>query len=211
MTDPAVPPIPAGWYPDPAGGAQRRWWDGAQWTDHFETPYSTTAAAAQSETAPDGTDPSTTWIWPLLAIPVLQLLSVFMLDWDQFIVTTLTDTSLANQAALVTTPGYVAVTALGWITNILLVLFAFLDWRELRRRGVPRPFHWAWSFLILVSVWQVYPIGRAIVARRRTGRGMASLWVTIATMVLAIIITIGLAIYIVEFTLTNVDLTNLAP
>jgi hypothetical protein len=23
----------AGWYPDPAGGAQQRWWDGAQWTN----------------------------------------------------------------------------------------------------------------------------------------------------------------------------------
>lgn len=25
-------PIPAGWYPDPAGGSGKRWWDGAQWT-----------------------------------------------------------------------------------------------------------------------------------------------------------------------------------
>ena len=210
MTDPAVPSTPAGWYPDPSGGAQRRWWDGAQWTDHLETPYSTTAAAMPS-TAPEGTDPYTTWIWPLLVIPVLQLLSVFLIDWEQFIVTSLTDTSIAGQAALFATPGYIAVTALGWITNILFVLFAFLDWRELRRRGVPRPFHWAWSFLVLASAWPVYPIGRAIVARRRTGRGMASLWITIATIVLGIIVSIGLAIYIVQFTLTNVDLTNLAP
>ena len=209
MTDPAVPPTPAGWYPDPAGGAQRRWWDGTQWTDHLETPYST--AAAMPTAAPEGTDPYTTWIWPLLVIPVLQLLSVFLIDWEQFIVTSLTDTSVAGQAALFATPGYVAVTALGWITNILFVLFAFLDWRELRRRGVPRPFHWAWSFLVLASAWPVYPIGRAIVARRRTGRGMASLWFTIATIVLAIIITIGLTIYIVQFALTNIDLTNLAP
>ena len=32
-------PVPAGWYPDPAGPApdgrpQLRWWDGAQWTEH---------------------------------------------------------------------------------------------------------------------------------------------------------------------------------
>ena len=25
---------PAGWYPDPAGHARLRWWDGARWTDH---------------------------------------------------------------------------------------------------------------------------------------------------------------------------------
>jgi hypothetical protein len=26
---------PAGWYPDPYGAAGRRYWDGAQWTEHF--------------------------------------------------------------------------------------------------------------------------------------------------------------------------------
>lgn len=29
------PPVPpAGWYPDPAGGPARRYWDGARWTEH---------------------------------------------------------------------------------------------------------------------------------------------------------------------------------
>lgn len=36
---PAVPPEPAappaGWYPDPAGSAQQRYWDGTTWTDHL--------------------------------------------------------------------------------------------------------------------------------------------------------------------------------
>jgi hypothetical protein len=26
---------PPGWYPDPGGGAGRRYWDGAQWTEHL--------------------------------------------------------------------------------------------------------------------------------------------------------------------------------
>jgi hypothetical protein len=33
--DPVAPPINvgAGWYPDPAGGTGRRYWDGTAWTD----------------------------------------------------------------------------------------------------------------------------------------------------------------------------------
>lgn len=29
---------PAGWYPDPDGGASVRYWDGAHWTDHYAHP-----------------------------------------------------------------------------------------------------------------------------------------------------------------------------
>jgi hypothetical protein len=30
--------IPAAWYPDPAGGAALRWWDGTGWTDYLKAP-----------------------------------------------------------------------------------------------------------------------------------------------------------------------------
>ena len=29
---PAAPSVPAGWYPDPAGRHEGRWWDGTQWS-----------------------------------------------------------------------------------------------------------------------------------------------------------------------------------
>jgi hypothetical protein len=35
--------LPAGWYPDPEGGNQRRWWDGQEWTQYtaeFQRPTS---------------------------------------------------------------------------------------------------------------------------------------------------------------------------
>jgi hypothetical protein len=33
LTDSPPPVPPAGWYPDPAGGPARRYWDGARWTE----------------------------------------------------------------------------------------------------------------------------------------------------------------------------------
>ena len=30
--------VPAGWYADPEQPARRRYWDGAQWTEHFQEP-----------------------------------------------------------------------------------------------------------------------------------------------------------------------------
>ena len=32
------PPPPPGWYPDPAGGAGTRWWNGQGWTEHVQAP-----------------------------------------------------------------------------------------------------------------------------------------------------------------------------
>ena len=50
-TSPQLPP--RGWYPDPHDAAARRYWDGAQWTEHVVAPNSETAAeaAAVAETA----------------------------------------------------------------------------------------------------------------------------------------------------------------
>jgi Protein of unknown function (DUF2510) len=48
MTDIAESAVPEGWYPNPTGGTELRWWDGTTWTAHTlaETP----AAAIQQAT-----------------------------------------------------------------------------------------------------------------------------------------------------------------
>lgn len=57
MSDPTGPSTPAGWYPDPYGRAEHRYWDGSRWTDHVASAGSQAvdpvdAAAAASATNP---------------------------------------------------------------------------------------------------------------------------------------------------------------
>ena len=43
----------AGWYPDPAGSARLRWWDGTDWTDTFRPP-PTVSELARNKVVPVG-------------------------------------------------------------------------------------------------------------------------------------------------------------
>ena len=44
----AEPSVSAGWYRDPAGRYEARWWDGATWTGHVRGPLTLTAASLTS-------------------------------------------------------------------------------------------------------------------------------------------------------------------
>lgn len=46
MTQPPATP-PAGWYPDPSGQFQQRYWDGAAWTEHVVGPAGQTTSPLQ--------------------------------------------------------------------------------------------------------------------------------------------------------------------
>ena len=54
--------VPAGWYPD--GSGRRRWWDGLQWTEHFEAPAAPPAPPAPVASSTPTADAPTTRTGP---------------------------------------------------------------------------------------------------------------------------------------------------
>lgn len=189
MTEPTTPTIPAGWYADPAGGPRNRWWDGAGWTDHFQEPYSA-AVAAPVLTAPEGTRVYNAWIWLIVFLPYALLPLLFTIDFSS-VFTTLdpNDPTSGTRAelALLTSPTYIALTLGGFVLNAVNIFFSYLDFAWLKRAGVPKPFHWAWNFILLAG-YPVYAIGRSVITKRRTGHGSAVMWVTIGMIVLSFIV-----------------------
>jgi hypothetical protein len=189
---------PAGWYPVAPGSSQLRWWDGAAWTDHVHDQ--AVAQVGGGLKAPAGTNPNTVWVWILAVLPLLGVVGLLVFNpmsyMQSVISNTGSDPSNAVQAetAILTSPGYLSLLALGFVSYAITVLFAALDWRQLKALGVPKPFHWAWTFLPSGYGQLVYMIGRVVIVKRRTGTGLAPLWVWIATIVVVFIIGIVWAI-----------------
>lgn len=185
MTNRETPSIPAGWYPDPDGAQRQRWWDGEQWTADVAPlaaqPYT---AARPQLTAPAGTDWNTPWIWLALLLPILPAVSLFFIDWSQLLDVDPGAQGIRDQLAFYTSPAYLLAVIGGWVASALAIVSAYLDFKTLRDRGVPQPFHWAWAFLGSV----VYAIGRGIVTNRRMGRGMVVVWAAVAVIVLGLIL-----------------------
>ncbi|MFT3797037.1 DUF2510 domain-containing protein [Microbacterium sp.] len=216
--------IPAGWYPDPSDPSRARWWDGAAWAE--PSPHAPAVPAAPS--APAGYAPGgyaaasaytpappvpqaplqtgiathTVWIWLAIVASTLPLFSVFLLDWDTYLQVAMADAAGRDVDAAQVAPFVVQSLVLGvagWGLFAASIVFSWLDWRELGRRGVVRPFHWAWSFFVLsqVTLLGVYVIGRSVVLKRRTGDGgWAALWVWIGVTVVGFVV---LTIWTVQF------------
>lgn len=213
-------PTPAGWYPDPADPSRTRWWDGAQWTENVSggqpaapaypaapsTPAVTGSApgypaypsapayatAAPGPSAP-GVSTDTPWAYLAIVASFLPVLSVFFIDWDGFLVASLAPVYSEAQMAqeMVGVVGQsLLISVFGYAMIALSIVFSWLDWRELKRRGIARPFHWAYAFFALLVSITVYIIGRTVVVKRETGKGMTVLWAWIASVVVAIVITV---------------------
>ncbi len=197
MSESTTPSVPAGWHPDPAGSPRSRWWDGTQWTEHFQEPYSREAAVAALR-SPEGAQVYNLWIWLVVFLPYITLPFVFTVDYSSIYSSSLdtTDPYRSNRAQLemMTSPGYVLSSLLGFVAWGLGVLAAFRDSRALIAQGIQRPFHWAWNFI----PYPVYALGRAVVVKRRTGHGSAVLWAAIGMIVVSIIVFIALMAVLVS-------------
>lgn len=139
------------------------------------------------------------WIWLVVFLPYVSLPFLLTLDFSSFLnVDALSDSAsvMGAQLALMTSPAVVAATVVGWLAMAAAIFCAYRDWRWLQAAGVPRPFHWAWGFVLLAG-YPVYAIGRAVITRRRTGRGSAVMWVTIGMLVLSFIVSIAWSLSLV--------------
>lgn len=201
MSDSVAPRVvPAGWYADPAGSPQQRWWDGFQWSESMRpqpheggmpmaVPFGTTTPYSHQSVAFAplyGANPATPYVWAIALSPLITLLELVVL----FAIGAMTFDALMDTSA-----GVSVVDSADLITRIvgyvLVVTLAIFDNRELSRRGIEKPFHWAFAFLGVV-----YIIGRSVVVQRRTGRGLAPLFVWIGCWVASLVIPLAVGIAI---------------
>ena len=186
---------PAGWYPDGTNYGQQRWWDGNQWTSQVQAPYQ--GGPAEVLRAPEGTSPYNVQIWLIVGIYILLALAsagwLMTFDASSYMSSTLSDPTGLSSYAYLFSPTYIALVVLGFLGWAGTIALAYFDGKVLESRGVPRPFHWAFTFIPSYGP-TVYIIGRSVVARRRTGSGLAPMWVHIASLVggfvLAVVATV---------------------
>lgn len=219
MTDDNSTTPAAGWYPDPAGTPRTRWWDGTRWTENYSAPTAQAAAtpwstptgqasngidgapsaypamqpygSAPALKAAEGTSPSTPFIWLLAVLPIVTLaLSVVQLAT----IDSLVESALADSGSSYT-PLDITNYGVSLLIAAATVILAFFDARTLAARGVPRPFHWAWSFFALLGA-PVYMIGRSVVVRRRVGSGLAPMFVNLSLILVGFIIGIVAAVIV---------------
>jgi hypothetical protein len=206
----------AGWYPDPAGSPQQRWWDGTQWTGYLQGPTTPVAPAGYSNAAPIdpryataealvqrdlGAHPAiyTPFIWIIALLPLLSTIAFALFDLNAY--ATIGRSSEMSSMGMLTNPLYLVNAVLGWVIYGVSVWLAYLDWRALSRIGVVRPFHWAWTFLGGV----VYVVGRSVVVRRRVGTGLVPVWVAIGVFVIGMVVGIAKIASFLNAVMSTVD------
>lgn len=163
----------------------------------YTLPAWPSAAPVAPQTAPvQGLDTSTPWIWLSILVAHLPVLFIFLIDWDGYFEIVLSlqtgsDVTAATAAMTEWMAGLTGISLMSYVCMGASIVFAWLDHRALVARGIRKPFHWAFAFLALVVSIGVYIIGRTVVVKRQTGKGMGPLWGWIAATVLVIVISIA--------------------
>ncbi len=177
--------IPAGWYMDYTGEQRMRWWDGAQWTEHVSASGPPVYSGVPARNTVSASTPvGNVFIWIIVLLPLIPLVLTFGVDFRGMMQQAIDNPT--NPLALYSSTGYLALLVSGWAILAATVVLAFFDARRLRATGFDRPFPWGWAFLSYV-----YIIGRAVVVRRRSGRGLAPLFVWIGIYAVSIIVSIS--------------------
>lgn len=151
-------------------------------------------ASAPSRPAQQPRDTSivsaTPWIWVVVLLPLLSALSVLLLP-PSLVVESAMSSAYGTTSSMGVSTAYLlglgAVQVIGFLIYAAEVVFAFLDWRQLKRAGIQRPFHWAWAFL---AAPYVYVIGRSVVVKRVTGGGLLPLWIFLGVVAVTFLIVI---------------------
>ena len=185
MTDTPAAAVPAGWYADSTTPGLMRWWDGTAWTDHTAAgaPAAPYGSVGQRPLLPADRPVYSPFIWLIVLLPLISLALLFAWHPDLRYVAGPSGARTIDPLSIYT-PGYFAIGAVGWLIYGLSVFFAFRDVVWLKRQGVVRPFHWAWTFLYA----PVYVFGRSSIAHKVAApRGRATMWAMIAVMVIGFV------------------------
>ncbi|CAL4859203.1 DUF2510 domain-containing protein [Microbacterium sp. MM2322] len=190
---------PAGWYADPGEPGQLRWWDGTDWATDTVAPAAGEAVADAPDPAPAAVAaaparPGTVWIWAAIAASALPLYTGVFLDAAAFARLGGPSSGLTPAGGIVA--GLASLIVVDLVLVAFAVLFAWLDHRTLRRRGIEAPFAWGWSALAAVLTLGVYVVGRTVIVHRRTGRGLAPLWAWLAVTLVGLVV---FAVWITAF------------
>lgn len=168
------------------------------------------AARPAPQRLPEGTPVGTASFWTIVLLPLLPVIVMLFWDADGYGRAIGSDLSPGrpSQPLGALDPIYFVLVGVGLAAEIASIVLAHVDWRTLTRRGVDRPFHWAWSFLVFVSGGLlVYVIGRSVVVRRRSGRGLAPLWVFIGVEVLAFVVIVVKLAMLLSALFSTLDLS----
>lgn len=151
----------------------------------YANPYANTPHAPQRPLIGRETPVYNPLIWTITLLPLLTMVLLLFWNPDFRVIYVGSQQRPTVDPSSIFTPVYFLLVFSGFLTYAATVLLAYFDSERLKRDGVTRPFHWAWSFLS----GPVYVIGRSvIVAKVAPGRGLAPIWVLIGVVFLSFVV-----------------------